>query len=378
MLRLVWNSFNLWLYTDSLAVRPFLPTGRVSMKKRVIRLAILLLLFVVVGTGIRFLLMRDQKEEKNELVLFGNVDIRQVELAFNASERIAKIMVKEGEPVKKGQLLAVLETVRLQHDLERAKSRVAAQRDEVAKLEAGTRVEEINRAKAEVEVSRAQAEDLERTYRRLQPLAEKKLIAPEQIDQARAKADAAQALLQATIQGLKLALAGPRMEDIAAARSQLKALESEMALTAQKLADASLYAPSDGIIQNRILEPGDMAFPQKAVFTLALIDPIWIRTYVPETNLGRLFPGMTAQVATDSFPDKTYPAWIGYISPVAEFTPKTVETPELRTRLVYQVRVYVCNPLNELRLGMPATVMIPLNQSRLPADAVSLPPCKDQ
>ncbi len=348
------------------------------MKKKVIRLVVILILLAAVGVGIRFIFLQDQKEQKNELVLYGNVDIRQVELAFNASERIAEILVKEGEAVKKGQLVAVLETVRLQHDVERAQSRVAAQRDEVAKLEAGTRVEEISRARAEVEAARAQADDLERTYRRLRPLAEKKLIAPEQIDQARSRADAAQAQLQATVQGLELALAGPRQEDIAAARSQLKALEAELALVGQKLADASLYAPSDGVIQNRILEPGDMAFPQKAVFTLALIDPVWVRVYVPETNLGNLFPGMAAHVVTDSYTDKTYPAWIGYISPVAEFTPKTVETPELRTRLVYQVRAYVCDPRNELRLGMPATVIIALDQSRPSSGAESIPPCKEQ
>ena len=347
-------------------------------RKKVIRLVVILILLAGVGAGLGYYFLQDQKEHKNELVLYGNVDIRQVELAFNASERIAEIMVQEGTPVKKGQLLAVLETVRLQHDVDRASSQVAAQRDEVAKLEAGTRVEEISRARAEVEAAKAQADDLERTYRRLRPLAEKNLIAPEQIDQARAKADAAQARLQAAVQELRLALAGPRKEDIAAARSKLKASEAELALTGQKLADASLYAPSDGIIQNRILEPGDMAFPQKAVFTLALIDPVWIRAYVPETNLGKLFPGMTVQVVTDSFPDKPYPAWIGYISPVAEFTPKTVETAELRTRLVYQLRVYVCNSRNELRLGMPATVIIPLNQSRQSGGAESIPACKEE
>ncbi|MEN8751151.1 MAG: efflux RND transporter periplasmic adaptor subunit, partial [Desulfobacterales bacterium] len=258
------------------------------MKKKVIRLVVIFILLAAVGAGLWVYFLQNKKEHKNELVLYGNVDIRQVDLAFNASERIAEIIVQEGEPVKKGQLLAVLETVRLQHDVDRATSQVAAQRDEIAKLEAGTRVEEIKRARAEVEAARAQADDLERTYRRLRPLAEKNLIAPEQIDQARAKADAAQAQLQATVQELKLALAGPRKEDIAAARSQLKALEAELALAGQKLADASLYAPSDGSIQNRILEPGDMASPQKAVFTLALIDPVWVRAYVPETNLGKL------------------------------------------------------------------------------------------
>jgi HlyD family secretion protein len=348
------------------------------MKKKVIRLVVILLLLAAVGTGLWVHFLQDQTEHKNELVLYGNVDIRQVELAFNASERIAEIKVREGEPVKKGQLLAVLETVRFQHDVDRATSQVAAQRDEVSKLEAGTRVEEIRRARAEVEAAKAQADDLERTYRRLRPLAKKNLIAPEQIDQARAKADAAQAQQQATMQELRLALAGPREEDIAAATSQLKALEAELALARQKLADASLYAPSDGIIQNRILETGDMASPQKAVFTLALIDPVWVRAYVPETNLGKLFPGMAVQVVTDSYPDKTYPAWVGYISPMAEFTPKTVETTELRSRLVYQVRVYVCNPRNELRLGMPATVIIPLDQSRQPAGDESIPPCKEE
>ncbi len=200
------------------------------MKKKVIRLVVILILLAAVGAGLWYYFLQDQKEHKNELVLYGNVDIRQVELAFNASERIAEIMVREGESVKTGQLLAVLETVRLQHDVDRATSQVAAQRDQVAKLEAGTRLEEINRARAEVEASRAQADDLERTYRRLRPLAEKNLIAPEQIDQARAKADAAMAQLQAAAQELKLALAGPREEDIAAARSQLKALEAELAL----------------------------------------------------------------------------------------------------------------------------------------------------
>jgi HlyD family secretion protein len=106
-----------------------------------------------------------------------------------------------------------------------------------------------------------------------------------------------------------------------------------------------------------------MASPQQPVFTLALTNPVWVRTYVSETDLGKISPGMKAYATTDSFPEKRYEGWIGYISPTAEFTPKSVETREVRTHLVYQVRVYVCNPENELRLGMPATVIVPLNPS---------------
>ncbi len=118
------------------------------------------------------------------------------------------------------------------------------------------------------------------------------------------------------------------------------------------------------MVQSRILEKGDMASPQKPAFTLALTNPVWVRAYVSETDLGRISLGMKAEVTTDSFPGKKYPAWIGFISPVAQFTPKPVETRELRTSLVYQVRVFVDNPDNELRLGMPATVTVLLGQGK--------------
>ena len=120
-----------------------------------------------------------------------------------------------------------------------------------------------------------------------------------------------------------------------------------------------------------------MATPQKPVLTMALTNPVWVRTYAQEATLGSLALGMTADVSTDSYPGKAYKGWIGFISPTAEFTPKNVETPELRTRLVYQVRVYVCNPENELRLGMPGTVTIPLDQPK-PAPGHTTPDCEKQ
>ena len=131
-----------------------------------------------------------------------------------------------------------------------------------------------------------------------------------------------------------------------------------MALARRNLKDAFLYSPTDGIVQDRILEVGDMASPQRPVFTIALVDPLWVRAYVSEPDLGKIREGMTATVTTDSFPDKRYEGRIGYISPSAEFTPKPVETTEVRTKLVYQVRVFVKDPNGELRLGMPATVTI--------------------
>ena len=184
------------------------------------------------------------------------------------------------------------------------------------------------------------------------------------MDDLKAALDLAHARERALQATLDLAIAGPRKEDIAEAKAQLKRYEAESDQTEHDLKDASLYAPTEGVVQERILEVGDMASPQKTVYTVALTNPVWVRAYVSEPDLGKIFAGMKAHVVTDSFPDKKYEGWIGFISPTAEFTPKPVETQELRTKLVYQIRVFVKNPNNELRLGMPATVKIPLDQPR--------------
>jgi len=141
------------------------------------------------------------------------------------------------------------------------------------------------------------------------------------------------------------------------------AAEAALAEAELALKDAELFSPVNGIVRERIVEVGDFVTPQTPVLTLALADPVWVRTYLPESYLGRVRLGDHAAISTDSFPGKVYAGWVGFISPTAEFTPKSVETPELRTRLVYQMRVFACNPESELRLGMPATVTIPLDQT---------------
>jgi len=292
------------------------------------------------------------------LTLYGNVDIRQVQLAFNGSERIATMQAREGEPVKKGQLLATLDTARLESNVALQQAQLASQQQVVARLKTGSRPEEIRKAQADVEAARIAADNARQNYQRLQDLVARHFVARQQADDALAIADAAQARYDALQETLKLVQMGPRKEDIASARAMLNASQAALDVALKALADASLYAPDNGVIQERILEPGDMASPQRPVYTLALTDLLWVRAYVQGPDLGKLKPGMRAEVSTDSFPGKRYRAWVGYISPSAEFTPKSVQTTEVRSSLVYQVRVFVCNPQGELRLGMPATVTI--------------------
>jgi len=341
-------------------VRPFVP--------------ILALVVVAALAAAAWWYQSHDKTLPNALQLNGNVDIRQVELAFNGSERIAQVLVREGDWVKKDQLMAVLDAERSQHAVAQAQAQLAAQRQVVARLVAGSRPQEIRKARADVQAAAADARNARRTYERERELAGKYFISQQLADNALASAQAAEARLQAAQEALRLVVEGSRKEDIAAARATLAALEAALALAQRNLSDASLRAPADGIVENRILEPGDMASPQKAVFTLALPEPLWVRAYVSEPDLGKIRSGARAEIATDSHPDKRYRGWIGFISPTAEFTPKSVETREVRTALVYQVRVFVCAPADELRLGMPAAVTVRLDQ---PAPATDADPCKN-
>ncbi|MGQ9745961.1 MAG: efflux RND transporter periplasmic adaptor subunit [Dissulfurimicrobium sp.] len=328
---------------------------KLTKKQMALCLAILLL---VLGSISFYVFGLYKSSSGNIITLYGNVDIRQVSLAFNASGRIDRMYVKEGDIVRAGQLLAELDITRYKAALNKAKAQVAAQKEIVAALITGTRPQQIEAARARVKKAEVVMRNAETNYERLKGLVEKGLVSKQVFDDADANFKAAKAELDAARQDLDLAIEGPRKEDIAAAKSMLKAYEASLDYAEREFADARLYAPSNGIIENRIREPGEMASPNTPVFTLALFDPVWIRAYVEESDLGKVSLGMPADVTTDSFPGKVYRGWVGFISPTAEFTPKPVETTELRTKLVYQVRVFVPNPKGELRLGMPATVKI--------------------
>jgi HlyD family secretion protein len=331
--------------------------------KKSLRSLIIVLAAAIAG-GIWWYAGSRNRGDENQLRLYGNVDIREVDLTFNNSEHIATLLVQEGDRVHEGQLLATLHRDRILAEVAAAEARVAAQKAVVARLEAGSRPEEIVQARASVAAARAKLIDAQVTLERTQRLYSEQAASKQALDDAQAGQDTARADLKVAEEALALAIQGPRSEDIEEARALLKAEQAQLALAQEVLKDTELYAPAEGIIRNRILEPGDLATTRTPVYTLALTNPVWVRAYLPETMLGRVSPGMSADVSTDSYPAKSYRGWIGFMSPTAEFTPKNVETPELRTRLVYQIRVFVCNPQGELRLGMPATVTIGLDQAK--------------
>jgi len=333
------------------------------MIKKVIIFPFLLITIAVLSY---LLLQQKTNVDDSKITLYGNVDIREAQLSFNSSEHIKELFVQEGDHVNKGQLLATLHTQVLEAQKLQAEAQLLTNQQMLIKLEAGNRKEEIDKVKAEFNAAQARAKGAVDSYVRLKPLIEKHLISPDELEKAKALADSAQAETEAIRQALILLEAGARIEDIAIAKAIVANSEATVQLANQRLDDANLYAPDTGVIRNRILEPGDMAFPQTPVMTLAFINPVWVRAYLPEPALGKITLGSPAKIFTDSFPDKAYIGWVGYISPTAEFTPKVVQTEELRTRLVYSVKIFACNPQDELRLGMPVTVEI--DTTKLPSE----------
>ena len=326
------------------------------MNKRILALT----LAVLAAAGAAWWLTHRQPQI-HQIVLYGNVDLREVDLAFNDSQRIASVLVQEGDRVRKGEVLARLDTSRLRPQLAQAEARAAAQRAVVQRLHHGSRPEEIAQARANLMLAQADARQARDNYRRVEALygsSSGRAVSRQSLDDSKAQADVADARVIVSRKALRLALLGPRKEDVAQAEAMLAGDQAQVALLEQELADAQLRAPLDAVVRSRVAEPGDMASPQKTAFTLAITNPKWVRAYVSETDLGRVRPGMAATVAVDSFPGKRFQGWVGFISPVAEFTPKTVETQQLRSSLVYEIRVFVKDPGDELRLGMPATVYL--------------------
>ncbi len=322
------------------------------------------LLLIVVTVAAGFLLGRlgmISGRNQNHLTLYGNVDLRQVDLAFNDSERLAEVLVQEGAKITRGQVLARLDTSRLKPQTANVEAALAAQQAVVDRLHHGSRPQEIAQAQANVAAANADEVNARQNWTRLTALTSLttgRAVSEQDLETAKDALDSAQAHLHVAEKALELSVIGPRKEDIAQGEAQLRADQAQLELLHAQLADAELVAPSDAVVRTRLLEPGEMVSPQRPVLNLALTDPKWVRAYVSETDLGRIHAGMRASISTDSFPGRMYSGWVGFIASVAEFTPKAVQTVELRSSLVYEIRVFVQDAQDELRLGMPATVVL--------------------
>ena len=321
---------------------------------------VLVVVAVVVIAGIAgYVLAQRNGDDDGPLRLYGNVDIREVQLAFRQPGRVTEMSFDEGDVVTAGTRVAALDAQPYRDALAAARARVRVAAAELSKLRSGLRPQEVTQARAALLQAQARATEAERNFRRQASLLESGASSQRTVDAARAARDQSTAAVQSALAALSQAAEGFRKEDIAAAEASLAAAKAAAAQAATALADTELKAPSNGTIISRVREPGSMVASQSTVYTLSLDKPVYVRAYVGEPDLGRIAPGTPVRIWSDSS-DKEFRGQVGFISPRAEFTPKTVETTDLRTDLVYRLRIVIDEADSDvtLRQGMPVTIEV--------------------
>ena len=328
------------------------------MKKRVI--TVVMVIIIIVLAIFIYLFYKDKNTDQG-LTLYGNVDIRQVSLAFEQSGRIQRLFVQEGDKVQQGQILAHLNTDALNIQKQQAIAQLNVQKQALLLQQAGNRPEEIIEAKAQLLSAQAQLLKANKDYQRFTALNRNsagQAISQQEVDTAQSNQAIAAATVKAREANLELLKKGARTEERAATKAQYDVTLANLNLIQYQISQSDLRSPVNAVVRARLQEVGDMTTAQKTVYTLALTNPKWVRVYANEQDLSRIKMGLPAQVIRDSLPNQPITGKIGYISSVAEFTPKTVQTEDIRTTLVYEVRVYVNDPQDQLKMGQPVTVKI--------------------
>jgi HlyD family secretion protein len=285
--------------------------------------------------------------------------VHQVELAFRVSGRIAKLDVDEGDRVAPGTELAQLDRVPFETEVAAATAQVAMAQAQFDKATRGFRSEEIAQAAAAVRQREADLANAKVTDERLRGLYPQGAVTRQDMDNADARVRESDAQLASAREQLALVTRGSRIEDIQTQEANLAAAKANLERARTAFDDATLLAPSSGVVSVRAREVGAIVQAGQTIYTVALNDPVWIRAYVPQPRLGRIKPGMPVKIEIDSVPGRQFDGTVGFISPEAEFTPKSVQTEQVRDDLVFRLRIIAKDPDNVFRQGMPVTVRVP-------------------
>lgn len=350
-------------------------------------------------------------ENRGEFIVSGIIEADDVGVGSKVGGRVLKVVAREGQSVKAGDVLFLIEPYELnaslaeaqaslrqaqarlaelsagyrKEEIEQAEATVRQRREELDQLVSGPRQQEIEQAKADWLAARAQQENAERFEQRMEELFGRELIARQEYDDARTRAEEARQRMQSARERFDLLLAGTRKEEIAQARHRLEEAEARLRqlkagfrkeeiaqaraaaamararveLLKTQLGETVIKAPADAIVEVLDLEPGDLVGAGKPVATLILADSLWVRAYVPEERLGHVQPGLKVKVRVDSFPQRNFPGTVRRVHRQAEFTPRNVQTYEERVLQVFQTEVVIDDPDRLLRPGMSADVYIP-------------------
>ncbi|MDI7258460.1 MAG: efflux RND transporter periplasmic adaptor subunit [Thermodesulfobacteriota bacterium] len=315
-------------------------------------------------TGLLFYLFTRDKSAGNPYIkISGNIETTEVNIGFKIPGRIVSLSVKEGDWVEKGRMIAKLDDEDLRQRLELARATLKSAQARLEKLLAGSRPEEVRKAEASLQEAQFDSENKKVQYERMKALFDGRVIARETMDNAETKYKIARATLERATENYKLVKEGPRREDIEDAKAQVEQARASLKLSETQLSYTVLHSPISGVVLVKSGEAGEVVNPGTSILTLADIENVWLKAYIPEIDLSRVKWGQEVVVTTDLRPQKEYQGRISFISSQAEFTPKQIQTEKERVTLVYRIKVDIPNPIRELKPGMPADGRILLSPS---------------
>jgi len=336
-----------------------------SLRKDYFVKRIIIIIFIVAGISgaLYYLLVRDNGEKNVFIKVSGNIEAIEADVGFKVAGRIVSRFFEEGDWKKKGEVLGKLDDEDLRNRLEVARATLVSAQARLSKLLAGSRPEEIREAEAALHQAKFDLENKEAHYERMKPLFERGVVPKETIDNAEAGFKIAKAAFQRATENYLLVKEGPRKEDIDDARAQVEQARASVKLNETQLSYTTLFSPISGVVLVRSGEIGEVVNPGTSILTMADIENVWLKAYIPETDLSKVKWGQEVIVTTDLRPKKEYKGRISFISSQAEFTPKQIQTEKERVTLVYRIKVDISNPDHELKPGMPADGKILLSAS---------------
>ncbi|PLX96176.1 MAG: secretion protein HlyD [Desulfuromonas sp.] len=335
----------------------------------------LLPLIVIVAAIVGFIVLNGKEDQpENRVRISGMIEATDANVSFKISGRIAKLYVDEGDAVTQGDLVAELEDVDQQLAVDKAKAQLAYQKALLDEALAGNRNQQIQEAQAAVrqaqaadQAAAAEQKQAELDQQRFAALYENGAttgrtleLYTTALEKSTRQLQQTQAALRQAEQHLSLIVEGTRSEAIAAAQAQVNVAQETVTQAEQQLSYTRLYAPLSGKILTRPAEEGEYYQPGGVVFTAAVLDEVWARVYISETDLGRVQLGQKALVRSDSWSERDFPGVVTYISDEAEFTPKSVQTYDERINFMYRVKITLANPHHDLKPGMPIEGVIVL------------------
>jgi len=291
----------------------------------------------------------------------GTIEAREVAVASRVGGQVLEIRAEEGSPVKKGDILVLVDHETLDIQLRQSEAGVALAEAQLALLRKGARAEDVRQGEEALRQTGANLKVASDDAGRMRELASRGSVTPKQRDDAEARLVVTQAQEASAKEALSKLKRLARPEEIRAAEARLAQAVAAADLLRKTIADCTIVTPVAGIVTRRPVETGELVSPGTTVLTVSELDTVHVMIFVTEKELGRVRLGGEADVTIDAAPGRVFKGRVTFISPEAEFTPKNIQTKEDRVKLVFGVKVEIPNPDGALKPGLPADAVIVLD-----------------